>query len=192
MGNVLYQWDLRCLFTKLIDNPQELDWFLAHVVTPEWHFEHDAGRPLADMVSDRITLFPKYQSHIRAYATRFNETIPGPVTGSLELVELLDRKKVPIFGITNFGSEFWRGFRPHAPIFDCFQDIVVSGDEKLVKPDPAIFHLALNRFDRRPEQCLFVDDRPENIAAATALGMEGHVFETAAALEQDLITLGLL
>jgi len=192
VGNVLYRWDLRCLFITLIDDPQELDWFLAHVVTPEWHFQHDAGRPLAETVAERIISFPKYESHIRAYAARFNETIPGPVPGSLDLVKRLHQNNVAIFGITNFGSEFWHGFRPHAPVFDCFEDIVVSGDEKLMKPDPAIYHLALNRFDRKPEQCLFIDDRLENVAAATDLGIAGHVFETAGALQQDLVARGLL
>jgi 2-haloacid dehalogenase len=192
VGNVLYQWDLRFLFIKLIDDPQELEWFLAHVVTPEWHFEHDAGRALVETLPERIRLFPKYESHLRAYAARFNETIPAAVPGSLDLVHRLHQNNVAIFGITNFGSEFWQGFRPHAPVFDCFQDIVVSGDEKLVKPDPAIYHLALNRFAREPEQCLFVDDRPENIAAAIELGIAGHVFETAAELEQELVALALL
>jgi len=114
------------------------------------------------------------------------------VPGSLDLVKRLHQNNVAIFGITNFGSEFWQGFRPHAPVFDCFKDIVVSGDEKLMKPDPAIYHLALNRFDRKPEQCLFIDDRLENIAAANDLGIAGHVFETAGVLEQDLVAHGLL
>ena len=74
VGNLLYRWDLRCLFEKLIDDEQELRWFLANVVTPEWHFQHDAGRPLADMVPERIAQYPDYEGHIRAYAARFVET----------------------------------------------------------------------------------------------------------------------
>ena len=76
MGNVLYQWDLRCLFIKLFDDPQELEWFLAHVVTPEWHFEHDAGRALAETLPERIRLFPKYESHLRAYAAHQVLSLP--------------------------------------------------------------------------------------------------------------------
>lgn len=192
VGNVLYQWNLRCLFEKLIDDPQELDWFLANVVTPEWHFQHDGGRPLADMVPERIAEFPQYESHIRAYAARFNETIPGPVAGSLPLVERLAANDVPLFGITNFGSEFWQGFRPTAAIFDLFSDIVVSGDEKLVKPEKAIYELALHRFGVSADQCLFIDDRLENIQGAEALGIKGHHFQNAAMLERELQALALL
>jgi 2-haloacid dehalogenase len=192
VGNVLYRWDLRCLFEKLIDDPQELDWFLLNVVTPEWHFQHDAGRPLADMLPERISQFPQYESHIKAYAARFNETIPGPVSGSLPLVEELASNDVPIFGITNFGSEFWQVFRPTATIFDLFSDIIVSGDENLMKPDAAIYELALDRFGVAAEQCLFIDDRLDNIEGAEALGIKGHHFQDAALLEAELKALSLL
>ena len=192
VGNVLYHWDLRCLFEKLIADAEELDWFLANVVTPEWHFQHDAGRPLAEMLPERIAQFPEYETHIQAYTERFNETISGPVKGSLELVEHLSNSGVTIFGITNFGSEFWQQFRPTAPIFDLFSDIVVSGEEKLVKPDPAIYRLALQRFDRKAGQCLFIDDRANNIEASEVLGIKEHVFVDAVVLEMHLSNLCLL
>lgn len=90
VGKVLFDWDLRYLFAKLIDDPAELEWFVTHVVTAEWHFQHDAGRPLAEMVPERKAEFPAHGALIDAYATRFNETIPGPVPGSLDLVARLD------------------------------------------------------------------------------------------------------
>lgn len=192
VGNVLYKWDLRCLFEKLIDDEQELDWFLINVVTPEWHFQHDAGRPLADMVPERIARFPNYEQHIRAYAERFVETIPGPVTGSLEIVRELADSGTAVFGITNFGSEFWQQFRPTAPIFELFDDIVVSGDENMVKPDREIYELALRRFDRQAGQCLFVDDRAENVIGAQQLGIAAHHFSNAHALRTNLEELDLL
>jgi len=91
VGRVLFRWDLRYLFEKMIADKDELDWFLDNVVTVQWHFEHDAGRALADMVPERIALFPAYEDHICAYAERFNETIPGPVEGSLEFKILSSR-----------------------------------------------------------------------------------------------------
>jgi 2-haloacid dehalogenase len=191
IGNVLYRWDLRCLFAKLIDDPEELDWFLAHVVTPEWHFQHDAGRPFADMVAERSREFPVYSDHIRAYSRRFPESIPGPVEGMLDLVRALANRGVPLFAISNFGAESWAQFRPSAPIFDLFSDIVISGEEKLIKPDAAIYELALQRFSRRADQCLFIDDRPENIEAGEAVGIAGHHFTSATSLENELKALGL-
>jgi 2-haloacid dehalogenase len=165
---------------------------LANVVTNEWHFQHDAGRPLAEMVVERCAEFPQHAHLIKAYQTRFNETIPGPVAGSLEIVRELAARGVPIFGITNFGHEFWEVFRPTQPIFDLFDDIVVSGTEKMVKPDAAIYQLALHRFGLKPGEGIFIDDRLENIDAAIANGFAGHHFIGAEGLRVQLIMLGLL
>lgn len=191
VGNVLYHWNMRTLFAKLILDVGELDWFLAHVVTEEWHFQHDAGRPLAEMVPERIAQFPRYSDQINAYATRFVETIPGPVAGMMALVDELASRGVPIFGITNFGAEFWDQFRPTAPVFDHFSDVIVSGVEKLVKPDPAIYTLALNRFGLAPGEGIFVDDRLENVESAAASGFVGHHFTDAATLRSALNAHGL-
>lgn len=192
VGRVLYQWQLRALFAKLITDERELEWFLTHVVTEEWHFQHDEGRQLAEMVPERQAQFPAHAHLIAAYAERFNETIPGPVPGSLDLVERLHTAGHLLFAITNFGAEFWAMFRPTAPVFDRFRDIVVSGEEGLAKPDPAIFKLAAERFGHAPGAMLFIDDNAANIAGAERLGWQVHHFRDAAGLEADLIGRGLL
>jgi 2-haloacid dehalogenase len=192
VGKVLFEWDLRHLFAKLIDDEHELEWFVSHVVTPQWHFQHDAGRPLAEMTAELIEEFPGYKVLIDAYAERFNETIPGPVPGSLEIVRELTERRVPLFAITNFGAEFWADFRPTQPIFDHFGDIIVSGEEKLVKPDPAIYALALQRFGLDSGAALFVDDNYDNVASASANGFVGHHFIDAATLRRELVALNLL
>ncbi|MCA0208827.1 MAG: HAD family phosphatase [Proteobacteria bacterium] len=192
VGRVLFDWDLRYLFAKLIDDKDELEWFVANVVTPGWHFQHDAGRPLAEMVPERKAAFPDQAPLIDVYATRFNETIPGPMPGSIELVERLDAAGVPLFAITNFGHEFWEAFRPTQPVFDRFRDIVVSGTEKLMKPDPAIYALAIERFGIDPAGALFIDDMAKNIEGAESVGIAGHQFVDAATLEADLAARGYL
>ena len=192
VGKVLFKWDLRYLFAKLIDDQQELGWFLSHVVTPQWHFQHDAGRPVAEMTAERTAEFPQYAALIDAYATRFNETIPGPVEGSLEIVSELVERGVPLFAITNFGAEFWEMFRPTQPIFDHFGDIIVSGVEKLVKPDPAIYALALRRFGLRFGEAIFVDDNIDNVISAGANGIVAHHFKDAPKLRNELAEYGLL
>jgi len=192
VGRVLYQWQLAHLFEKIVSDPDRLAKLLDEVVTEEWHFEADAGRALADMVPERIALYPDFEAEIRAYAARFNETIPGPVPGSHALVERLDARGIPLFAITNFGAEFWAGFRPTAPIFDRFGHIVVSGEEKLAKPDPAIFALAQVRFGKPAEAMLFIDDNRANVEAAAACGWQVHHFTQASALEADLASRGLI
>jgi 2-haloacid dehalogenase len=192
VGKVLFQWDLRHLFAKLIADPADVEWFVTNVITPEWHFQSDAGRPLAEMVAERKAEYPAHAALIDAYAARFNETIPGPVPGSLELVERLHEAGVPLFAITNFGHEFWEMFHPTQPIFDRFRDIIVSGTEKLAKPDPVIFRLSIDRFGIDPAGALFVDDVAANVAAAEAVGIAGHHFSAADRLEHHLIGAGYL
>lgn len=186
VGRVLVEWDLRHLFAKLIDDPEQLDWFCANVVTEGWHFQHDAGRELAEMVAERKRDYPDSADLIDAYATRFLETIPGPVEGTAALVDRLAARDVPLYAITNFASPFWAEFLPTLPVAAHFRDVVVSGDEKIAKPDARIFDLAAKRFGHAPEAMLFVDDNAANIAAARALGWQVHHFQDAVALELDL------
>lgn len=192
VGRVLVQWDLRVLIRKVIADEAEAEYVYRNVVTPEWHFQHDAGTLLAEMVPARIGEFPQYEAVIRAYATRFNETIPGPVPGSFELLEALAAKGVPLYAITNFGAEFWPAFRAEWPALDHFRDVVVSGDERLAKPHPAIYRLAERRFGHPPERMLFIDDNRDNVEAARALGWQAHHFADAETLERDLRARGLI
>jgi 2-haloacid dehalogenase len=192
IGRVLIQWDMRVLFRKLLTDEAEVEHVYREVVTEAWHAQHDAGRPIAEMVAERSAEFPRYAEVIRAYADRFNETIPGPVPGSPELVEELARRAVPLYAITNFGADTWAAFRPTFALADHFQDIVVSGVEQLAKPDPAIYTLAAQRFGRRPDTMLFIDDSLPNIVSARECGWHTHHFQSAAHLAQDLRSRGLI
>jgi 2-haloacid dehalogenase len=192
IGRVMFEWDLRALFAKLIDEPHELDWFLQHVVTEDWHFQADAGRPLGEMVAERQAQFPGHAHLIDAYANRFNETVEQPVPGTHALVRRLHAARVPLFALTNFGAEFFARFRPTQPIFELFEDIVVSGVEGMAKPDPRIYAIAERRFGRAPGELFFTDDNPANVAAAQARGWHAHLFESAAGLEAELTGAGLL
>jgi 2-haloacid dehalogenase len=192
VGRGIGQWRLRALVEKLSDDAQELDWFLANVVTEEWHFQHDAGRPLDEMVPERKAQFPKYAHLIDAYRAGFLETVPGPIPGTADLIERLDAAGVPLFAITNFGAEFWDQFYPTQSVLKRFRDIVVSGREKLAKPDPAIFHLGEQRFGHAANSMLFIDDNVANIESANVLGWHTHLFTDAVTLEEDLTARGLL
>lgn len=193
IGHVLVQWSIRYLYEKLIDDPAQLDWFLAHVVTVPWHFRHDAGEPLADLIAEKVAEYPEHRALIEAYAPRWLDTIPGPIEGTPALVEALAARGVSQFSITNFGADTFAMFRPTFPVLDHMGDIVVSGAEQLMKPDPAIFNLAADRFGHAPERMLFIDDNAANIASAAALGWQVHHFTRGAgALEADLRGLGLL
>lgn len=192
VGNVLFSWDPRLLYERLIDDDRALDAFVRDVVTHDWHFQHDAGRPFAETSAELIATHPQHRALIEAWGPRFNESLGPAIDGMVDLVGDLDAAGVPIFGITNFSGEFWPPFRDTQPVFDCFRDIVVSGTEKLVKPDAAIYRLAIDRFAMPAEDLFFIDDRVDNIEGAQALGIRGHIFRDAPTLRCELETLGLL
>jgi 2-haloacid dehalogenase len=192
IGRVLFDWNLKYLFAKLIDEQAQLDWFLAHVLTEDWHFQSDGGRPLAEMVAELRGRHTEHAPLIDAYRDRFNETVDRPIAGTHALVRRLHAAGVPLYALTNFGAEFFAGFRPTEPIFELFDDIVVSGEECVAKPDPRIYEIAEKRFGYPPEVLLFTDDNPHNIAAAQERGWRTHLFTDAASLEAELIRRGLL
>lgn len=192
VGNVLVGWDVRAFYARHIADPVRLDWFCREVVSADWHFQHDAGRDFAETSAELIARFPAEADLIRLYGPHFNATITGPIQGMPALVEQLAARKVPLFGITNFSHEFWPPFRAEWPLFDHFTDIIVSGEERLTKPDPAIYQLALRRFGLAPGEALFVDDRAENVVAAEANGFVGHHFAGHDRLAAHLAALGLL
>lgn len=192
IGRVLYEWDPRHLYERLIPPGEALDAFLRDVVTTEWHFQHDAGRDFADTSAELVALYPEHAELIAAWGPRFLESIPGPVAGMPALVERLDEAGVPLYAITNFSHEFFPPFRAaEAVLFDRFRDIVVSGAERLVKPDPAIYRLALDRFGLKAGQTVFIDDNAANVASAAALGMHAILFIGVDDLVPRLRALGL-
>lgn len=193
VGRVLYDWDPRFLYRRLIDDDRALDAFVRDVVTHEWHFQHDAGRDFADTSAELTALFPEHAELIRAWGPRFLESIGDPIPGMHALVDELHARAVPLFAITNFSHEVWPPFRAReAAMFDRFRDVVVSGDEKLVKPDPAIYRLALDRFGLEAAETVFIDDNAANIAGAQSVGLIGLHFTGEPTLRRELETLGLL
>lgn len=193
VGNVLFDWNLRFLYERLIEDDRALDAFLRDVLTNEWHLQHDAGRPFAETSAELIAKHPDHAELIAALGPRFNETIRGMIPGMAALVAELHDAGVPLFAITNFSGEFWRPFRAaHAAFFDRFRDVVVSGDEGLMKPDPAIYTLALARFGLRAGEAVFFDDNPANVAGAAAVGIDARLFTGAEGCRADLVALQLL
>jgi 2-haloacid dehalogenase len=193
VGNVLYDWNPRFLYERLIDDEQALDAFLCDVVTPQWHFQHDAGRPFAETSAELAARFPEHADLIYLWGPKFNNSIGAPVEGMEELVGELHKADVPLYAITNFSDEFWPAFRAtQVGMFNRFRDVLVSGKVRLTKPDAAIYHLALDRFGLQPGSSLFIDDRIENVRGAEALGIRGHHFHDSDMLRAELKLLGLL
>ena len=193
VGNVLYGWDPDSFLVRQIADDEARMRFVDDVGLWQWHDSLDAGRPYAEAAAELSEKFPEYAHLIAAWSDRFGETITGPVPGVHAIVEALDDKGVPLFAITNFSADFWPPFHDRErAFFGRFRDIVVSGEVKLLKPDPAIYYLALDRFRLRPQDVLFIDDRLVNVEAAAAVGMPAHLFTTAEDLHGRLEAEGLL
>ena len=193
VGNVLYGWDPHGFLARQIPEDEARLRFIDDIGLWEWHDTLDGGRAFHEAADELFGKFPHYAEHISAWGDRFGETISDPVPGVHELVEELDAKSVPLFAITNFSADFWPPFRAkEEAFFRRFRDIVVSGAEKMLKPDPAIYFLALDRFGLRPDEALFIDDRLINVEGAEAVGMHAHLFEGADGLRARLEEEGLL
>lgn len=193
IGRVLVQWDFPRIWLDVIPDAAERAAFTSTVVSEAWHFRHDCGEPMADLIAERIAQYPQHRALIERYRTHWLAAVPGPVEGTHALVERLAARGVAQFSITNFGADAFAMFRPTFAILDHMAQIVVSGEERLVKPDAAIFALAAARFGHDPARMLFIDDSAANIATARALGWQVHHFTgDAAALEADLVGLGLV
>ena len=193
VGNVLYGWDPDSFLVRQIADDEARLRFVEDADVYGWHETLDGGRPYAEAAAEFSEKFPEYARVIAAWSDQFGETITGPVPGTHELVAELDARGVPLFAITNFSADFWPPFQEkEQAFFSRFQGIVVSGQVKLLKPDPAIYFLALDRFGLRPADALFVDDREINVEGALAVGMQAHLFTGAEDLRARLEEEGLL
>jgi 2-haloacid dehalogenase len=191
IGNVLIQWDPRHLYRKVFADPARMDWFLTEVCTSDWNLEQDRGRPFAEAVAERIALYPDLAAEIRAYDERWHEMVPGAIAESVALLEALRASGVRTFAITNFSTEKFALARARFAFLNTFEGVVVSGEEKVLKPDPAIYRTLLERYGLAAGDCLFIDDSEKNVDGARAVGMHGHHFTNPAALASALRRHGL-
>lgn len=192
IGNVFVTWDPRLLYQKLIPESAELEHFLSEVVTLDWHSEHDRGRPFAEGTRDLARQYPEYEDLILAFDDRWPETIGPVIEGTVSVMTELLERGVRVYGLTNFSAEKWPAFCREHHFTDHFEGVVVSGEEKLIKPDPRIYQTAISRFGLDPERTVYVDDRLENVHAAEQLAMIGHHFKEPGSLRQDLARHGLV
>jgi 2-haloacid dehalogenase len=192
LGMVLIEWDPRHLYRKVFDDPGKMEWFLAEVCHGAWNLEQDRGRAWEEAVSEAIARHPAWAREIRLYRERWMEMVPGVIEGSLRILEELHGKGTPLFAITNWNGETFRETRARFSFLDTFRDIVVSGDEGLIKPDAAIFALLCKRNGLDPSQCLFIDDSLKNVHGAEAVGWQACHFTSPEGLRADLVARGIL
>jgi 2-haloacid dehalogenase len=192
LGNVLIGWDPRRLYRQLIEDEAQMEWFLRDVCSSEWNEQQDKGRSWAEGTALLRAQFPEHAELIDAYHLRWKETLVGPIDGSVQLLAALKARGVRLLALTNWSQETFPIARELFPFLQWFEGIVVSGEERLVKPDPRIYQCLLQRYAVDPARALYIDDSQRNVAAAEALGMHGWWFRDPAGLREQLVALGLL
>jgi 2-haloacid dehalogenase len=191
LGGVLVDWDPRYLYRQLLPE-DEVEDFLTEVDFPTWNYRADAGAPWADAVAEHAARFPHRAELLAAYPERFRETLGGEVPGTVELLRDLHAAGVRLLALTNWSAETFPHARAMFAFLSLFEDVVVSGEEQLAKPDLAVFRLVLDRYGLDPARTVFVDDSPRNVAAAATAGLVALRFHEAHRLRADLQQLGLL
>ncbi|WP_395019943.1 HAD family hydrolase [Dongia sp.] len=190
-GNVLIGWDPHHLYRYLIPDEAERTHFLSEICNGPWNWLQDAGRSWDEAIAERIALHPDRADHIRAYRDRFAEMLTGPVAEGNAILDRLHEAAFPCYGLTNWSSETYHASRHAMPFLDHMKYTAVSGDLKMAKPEPEIFHHLLGVIGKPADRCAFIDDNEANIAAAKALGIRAVLFKNDGSATAALREMGL-
>lgn len=193
LGGVLIEWDPRHLYRKLFPGDEAaMERFLAEVCTHDWNRCQDAGRSFAEGARLLKAEHPDKAELIDTYGARFDEMMAGPIDGAVEVLAELRDRDTPLYGLTNFSAETYPAAFERFGFLRWFRGILVSGEVKLIKPDPRIYELLIERFGLDPRRTVYIDDVEANVAAARPFGIHTIRFTTPAVLREDLVALDLL
>jgi len=188
LGRVLLDWDPDRAYISRIENAETRAAFLRDVCNMDWHKHHDCGVSFADNAAALINRFPEHEANIRAWRTNWFDMFDGYIDGVPALFERLEATGIAQYALSNMPAEIWPDMLVHFPLLARFRDVIVSGEEKLIKPDPAIYHAALARMGSpSAADVLFIDDSAANIEAANKLGFQTHLMKNASGLETALM-----
>ncbi|MCF6195875.1 MAG: HAD family phosphatase [Emcibacter sp.] len=186
VGNVLVRWDPRNAYAPLFQNKSDLDYFLNNICSLAWHTNHDRGMSFAENIRVRQKEFPEYAPMIGLYESIWDDMFDGIIEETVALLHHLPAQNIPLFALTNFPADKYMDFQEKYGFMALFQDVIVSGVEKITKPDPRLYQILLDRANILPEHILFIDDRMENLKPAEDLGFQTHHFVGAENLKTDL------
>lgn len=185
-GSVLVDWNPERLYRTYFNDDAKMQYFLTEICPHAWNAQADAGRSTAEITEERVAVHPEWEKEIRMYFGQWIKMMGEQIPGMQELVEELKDRGYGLYGLTNWSVETFPLVKDNYPVFRLLDGIVVSGEEKIAKPDPGIFSILLQRYGLKPEECLFIDDNPKNVSTGESLGIRGLVFTSAAALRSRL------
>jgi 2-haloacid dehalogenase len=191
-GGVLIDWNPRYLYRSIFDSAEEMEHFLTTVCTPHWNDSLDAGTPFGEAVKLLQQQHPTYEKHIAAYDEHWATMMRGSHRDVVDILAQLKEAGWPLYGLTNWSHEKFPIALERFDFFTLFNGIVVSGAERLTKPNPKIYETLLERYGLTPQTCVFIDDSLPNVEAAKRLGMHALRFIDATTLRAQLVELGVL
>lgn len=185
-GNVLVKWEPERVYGEYFGDEAKTWWFLRHVADNDWRLRIDAGEIQDVCIAELQSKFPEYSEAIAIYRDRWREMLTGEMPGMRQLLHELQAANYHLYGLTNWSMETFPEAREHFGILQMIDRYVVSGAEGYVKPDPRLFQILLDRYNLKAEECIFIDDNPDNVAAARKMGIKGIVFTGAEELRKQL------
>ncbi len=192
LGGVLIDWNPRYLYRNVFDDQEEMEYFLEHVCSGEWNGEQDRGRSFEEAILIKQKEFPHYNNEIELFFSNWHEMISGCIQGSVDILDkLYSQRKLRLYALTNWSHQTFPYALENFEFLKRFEGILVSGKENLIKPNPAIYHLLLSRFDIIPERAIFIDDSLKNIEAANKVGLHGLHFSDSLNLKKQLYEYGI-
>ncbi|NUQ23764.1 MAG: HAD family phosphatase [Saprospiraceae bacterium] len=193
LGGVLIDWNPEYVYRQIFEDEAERRYFLTEVCSPHWNEQQDAGRTLQEATEWLVERFPDYESQIRAYYGRWQEMLGGAIPETVEILnQLREQNSHRLLALTNWSAETFPTALEMFDFLHHFEGILVSGHEKLIKPDPRIYHLLIERYGLNPGESLFIDDNPRNVEGARAVGLQAVHFQSPRQLREDLSVLGIL
>ena len=190
-GGVLVDWNPVYLYRNEFENESEMNYFLENICTPEWNIQQDEGRTLAEATETLQKEYPEYKEMIGHFYGRWEEMLKGDIEENVSVLKKL-KGKYPLYGLTNWSAELIGIAYERFDFFKLFDGIVVSGDEKLIKPDPKLYDVLMNRFNIQASESLFIDDNKLNIDTARNMGFHTiHIIE-GIDLDKEVREMGLL
>ncbi len=193
LGNVLIDWNPAYVFDKLIEDEGKRKHFFENICTADWNEEQDAGRPIKQATEELIAAHPEWKEAIEAFYGRWIEMLGGPINETVEILRQLKQSgHYKLYALTNWSAETFPTALEMYDFLHWFDGRVVSGEEKMRKPNPLFYQILLDRFQLKAEETLFIDDSARNINAAEQLGINGILFHSPQQLEKDLKKTGIL
>ena len=193
LGAVLIDWNPHYMYQTIFSDEEEMKNFLATVCTPDWNEEQDAGRPLQEGTDLLIKQFPEHEENIRAFYSRWEEMLGGPFHDTVEIFkELKESNKYKIYALTNWSAELFPHAERRFDFLNWFDGIVVSGVEKMRKPQPEFYQLLLDRHNVDSSTAVFIDDNYRNVLAAEKLGIKSIHFTSPEELRKALVEMNII